>query len=641
MSRPGRENEVCGSSRLLVALARDRSGNTLALIAAAIMPLLGLVGGGIDMGRAYLASNRLQQACDAGVLAARKRLGTQVTVTGAVPEDTASIGQRFFNLNFRAGSYGTRNRDFAMTLEEDYAIAGAASVDVPTHVMGVFGYDNVPVEVNCASTLSVTALDVMLVLDVTGSMRDTVDGDSEPKIDALKAVIRGFHAQLEGAKAPSSIVRYGFVPYATNVNVGHLLRDEWVADRWTYQSRIETGRTLPPEPQTSYENFNRVSGTQSDWTIVSTYPAAFQSTSGTDREGRYRCDRALPEGSDSREDVVNSTETRTQTEPYPTTVTTEYVTRTENGRRYRQQLDGTTCRVETAVAEDYVQTFERIVRRPEFGKPIWSYRPVDLDVSDWRDTLPGCIEERATQQLSDFTNVDFSRSPDLDIDLVPSVGNPDSQWKPYNGSVIYARSFENEGNGEFTTEPVETAKNFADTGNWWFSDCPAKAQNLTEMDTEAIDDYLATLQPHGATYHDIGMIWGARLLSPTGLFRNENADRDGIAKTRHLIFLTDGMTEPYDLAYGAYGIEGLDHRRWSPSAPLSLAETIEGRFGVGCREARKRNINVWVVAFGTEVTDAMKDCAGSGRYFEAANSAQLNRVFTVIAKTTGDLRLSR
>ena len=53
----------------LSRLARDRSGNTLAMVAAAIAPILAMVGSGIDMGRSYLSETRLQQACDAGVLA--------------------------------------------------------------------------------------------------------------------------------------------------------------------------------------------------------------------------------------------------------------------------------------------------------------------------------------------------------------------------------------------------------------------------------------------------------------------------------------------------------------------------------------------------------------------------------------------
>src|SRR5689334_15581872 len=95
---------------LLRRLAADRAGNTLALAAAALFPLLALVGGGVDLGRGYLAQSRLQQACDAGVLAARKRLGTEAAVTGIIPDDAAETGAKFFNINFQDGSYGTRDR---------------------------------------------------------------------------------------------------------------------------------------------------------------------------------------------------------------------------------------------------------------------------------------------------------------------------------------------------------------------------------------------------------------------------------------------------------------------------------------------------------------------------------------------------
>src|SRR5687768_15268486 len=104
----------------LVRLLRDRAGNTIAMVAAAIFPLIGLIGGGIDIGRGYLSKSRLQQACDSGVLAARKRIGTETAVTGVIPNEAAEYGQRFFNLNFYDGAYGSRNRTFTMTLEDDF-----------------------------------------------------------------------------------------------------------------------------------------------------------------------------------------------------------------------------------------------------------------------------------------------------------------------------------------------------------------------------------------------------------------------------------------------------------------------------------------------------------------------------------------
>lgn len=63
-------------ANLLKVVSTDKSGNALAIFAIAIVPMLALVGSSIDMGRAYLVESRLQQACDAGVLGARKELGT-------------------------------------------------------------------------------------------------------------------------------------------------------------------------------------------------------------------------------------------------------------------------------------------------------------------------------------------------------------------------------------------------------------------------------------------------------------------------------------------------------------------------------------------------------------------------------------
>ena len=205
------------------SLLRDRAGNTLAMIAAALFPLLAMVGGGIDMGRSYLSQSRLQQACDSGVLAARKKLGSQIAASGAIPNDVAAVGNRFFNLNFRDGSYGTTGRSFAMTLEQDYAISGVADVTVPTTIMTLFGYSQMPIKVKCQARLNFSNTDVMFVLDTTGSMAETNPGDSEPKIDVMRRVVQGFYTQLENSKTSGTRIRYGFVPYSTNVNVGALL----------------------------------------------------------------------------------------------------------------------------------------------------------------------------------------------------------------------------------------------------------------------------------------------------------------------------------------------------------------------------------------------------------------------------------
>ncbi len=56
---------------------------------------------------------------------------------------------------------------------------------------------------------------------------------------------------------------------------------------------------------------------------------------------------------------------------------------------------------------------------------------------------------------------------------------------------------------------------------------------------------------------------------------------------------------------------------------------------------KKRNITVWVVGFGTQMTDMLKQCAGEGHWFQANDAEELGDVFGAIANAMGDLRIAR
>jgi Flp pilus assembly protein TadG len=500
-------------------LAADRAGNTLALAAAALFPLLALVGGGVDLGRGYLAQSRLQQACDAGVLAARKRLGTEAAVTGIIPDDAAETGQKFFNINFQDGSYGTRDRNFAMTLEESHAVSGDARVDVPTTLMSIFGFGQISLQVSCQAQIDMANTDVMMVLDTTGSMAQTNPGDTVPKITALKNTVLSFAQQLLAAAPTTSRVRFGFVPYSANVNVGGLLDDAWVNSDWQYQSR--------------------------EWHV---------GTGG--------------------------------------------------------------------------------------GLSLWRYDRLDHDVSNWRAESNGCIEERQTYEIGDYNNVDLTRALDLDIDKVPTT-DVTTKWSPSYPQLVYARSLKYTGSGSFTTAQKMTSDEYVSPMLVGAAGCPAAAHKLSTFSIAQLTAFLGTLTPGGSTYHDIGMIWGGRLLSPTGIFASENADVNGSPTSRNLIFMTDGETAPLDITYSSYGLEPLDQRRWHQGSAFTLTQTVEKRFAFACEEVKKRNITVWVISFGTAANPVMQACAGTGRYFVAADATQLQQAFTTIAQRMGDLRVTR
>jgi Flp pilus assembly protein TadG len=623
-------------------LLRDRSGNTLAIIAAAIAPLLALVGGSIDMGRSYLSESRLQQACDAGVLAARKKLGSTVVTTGTVPSNVATAGNKFFNLNFRSGTYGTANRNFAMTLEPDYSISGVATVDVPTTIMRIFAFDKVAVRVVCQAKLNYTNTDVMMVLDVTGSMNQTNPSDSQSKISILKTVVSNFHTQLEGSKGPGTRVRYGFVPYSVNVNVGALLRDDWVVGNWTYQSREEITGSSGTADYSYWDNWATISGSYATVT-ESTYPATWNAPTNENSGGWHSCNTPAPAGTYNASTVLLSTTVTPWAGPPKGNKTVKRYRITETGSSYSVELWGTTCTVRRADYSTLIREYDEITIPTSTKTKSYRYAPIPRNVTNWRNETNGCIEERGTYEIADYSNVDFSRALDLDLDRVPTPGMPETQWRPAYPDAIWGRSLDWYGNGSFSLAQVVT------TDAWFFKPttygglvaCPAPARKLAEMTGSELSAYLGTISASGGTYHDIGMIWGGRLLSPNGIFAADNADVSGQPTNRHLIFLTDGLTAPNDIAYGAYGIEPLDRRRWSPGSTLSLTKVVENRFTVACDEVKKRNITVWVIGFGINMPQLLKNCAGSGRWFQADDAGQLNSAFAKIAASMGDLRISK
>jgi hypothetical protein len=484
----------------------------------------------------------------------------------------------------------------------------------------------------------------MMVLDTTGSMNETNPSDSETRLTILKSVVPNYVAMMEGSKGPGTRIRYGFVPYSVNVNVGALLDNNWVVDNWTYQSREVTTTASGVSNYTYQENWTTTSGTYNAL-IASSYAATWHPPASELVAGYYSCETSPPANTYTSGSVVLSDVSVAYAGPPSGTKRTRHIRLTENGAYYWLNLNGTTCEVYRGDYASLIREYDEVTIPVNTTTSSYRYAPIARSVVNWRSETNGCMEERATYEISDYSNVDFTRALDLDIDRVPTVGVPSTQWRPAYPGIIYERSLDWWGNGNFSVSPVVTSD------AWFFKPenspgqvaCPAAARKLAEMTTSAVDTYLATLVGQGSTYHDIGMIWGGRLLTPNGLFAADNADQAGKPTNRHLIFLTDGQTQPRETAYGAYGVEPLDQRRCSGNAckGAQLTAIVENRFTVACDEVKKRNITVWVIGFGTNMNTMLKNCAGNGRWFQADDSVQLNTAFAKIAASMGDLRISK
>jgi len=268
-------------------LRRDVRGNTLAMMAIALIPLAALAGSGVDMARLYVVKVRLQQACDAGVLAGRKFMIQSSATT--LDSNAATQATTFFNNNFTPGWMKTNTVTFVPTKTSDSQVSATASAVVPMTVMKMFAAPDTTVQVTCTARYDVADTDVLFVLDTTGSMAcapsdsdstcnsyvgsagnstytrptDTtystagysgstgysVPEKSGSRIEALRQAVLSFYDTFAANADPSTHVRYGFVTYTSAVNSGkavmsldptYVLGGSGAATNYNYQSRKVT-----------------------------------------------------------------------------------------------------------------------------------------------------------------------------------------------------------------------------------------------------------------------------------------------------------------------------------------------------------------------------------------------------------------
>lgn len=516
---------------LLIRLARDRRGNALMLMAFGLFPLLAAIGSGVDIARAHMARTKLQQAVDAAALAGRRAM-TGDNVETARPEVDA-----YLSFNFPSGLYGTTPVTTTTSRPDVGEVKVEAKTSLPTTVMAIFGYEKIDISVTGVAVQTFKNVDIMLVLDTTGSMLDPIGGVR--KIDALKSAVRALYDQLQPAqealRKKGLRMRFGIVPYAATVNVGKLLYAK-------NQNYIRT---------TSVPYYH--------WKAT----RSWFGSSWSFGQQRYNLGNYVNGGTLGN---VNG-----------------------NG---------------------------------------------DSSGNRWE----GCIEERKTDSgitAADSRDGAPDTALDLDIDRLPD-GNDDTKYAPY---LYDPHAGQDVG------------------GNGVNSYCPASSTELTEMSAGDLDVLLGRLVARGSTYHDIGMIWGTRLISSGGIWGSGNPDTyNQIPVQRYIVYMTDGtMSAPRDLcyytncsatsydhsaAYSSYGIEAYD-RRVGATSDSDNNQRHTKRFLMACNAAKAKSISIWTIAFGTGRVDSLDRCASSqDQSSTAADSNDLIARFATIGRSIGSLRIA-
>ena len=174
--------------------------------------LMGATGTAVDMGRVQIVQSRMQNALDAAGLA----VGTEVSTVNVTTETS-----KYFYANFPANYLGTTitTGPTATPTTDNSVINLAVSGTVSTTFMRIFNINSMTVSATSQITRSASGMELVLVMDNTGSMADPAGGGVS-KIQAAKTAATTMLNTLYGSSTTQPNLWVGLVPFSQAVNIG-------------------------------------------------------------------------------------------------------------------------------------------------------------------------------------------------------------------------------------------------------------------------------------------------------------------------------------------------------------------------------------------------------------------------------------
>lgn len=195
--------------RYLAEFRSDVRGAVAAFVAGGIISMVGVVGLATDAARGYMVKARLGQALDSAALAGGREIFS--------PTRDADI-QMFFNANFPPGFLGASvTGPIIQVSPNNEKLTLTASAKIDTTFMKVLGFNDLTVSTTTEVTRETTYLDVILAIDMSGSMSSSTGGQS--RIAAARAAATDLVNILFGNEETKELLNIGIVPWNGKVNV--------------------------------------------------------------------------------------------------------------------------------------------------------------------------------------------------------------------------------------------------------------------------------------------------------------------------------------------------------------------------------------------------------------------------------------
>lgn len=189
--------------------ASETRGGIAPFIAVAIIPLVAFIGIGTDTARGYIVKSRLGHALDSAGLA-----GGRVMYSATRDDDI----RMYFAANFPPGYMNaTVDGPHFVVSPDNEKITLVADATIGTTFMRVLGINTLTVHASTEVTRETIMMDVVLSMDVSGSMGQSVSGVQ--KIAAARDAATTLVNILFGANATNDLLHIGIVPWNSKVNV--------------------------------------------------------------------------------------------------------------------------------------------------------------------------------------------------------------------------------------------------------------------------------------------------------------------------------------------------------------------------------------------------------------------------------------
>lgn len=568
---------------------RDKRGAMAVLVAVGIVALVGFLGIATDAARGYIVKARLGQALDAAALAGGREMESPTR------DDDILM---FFNANFPPGYLDAVITGPIITEVNDDVIRLEASAKIETTFMRLLGFEELNVASQTEVTREMQALDVVLAVDMSGSMNYGGVGGGT-RIEAARAAALELVDILFGADSVKEHLNIGLVPWTGKVNVTLNAGPAYDPNGWTVEvvpgfTNPLTGlvQTVLYVPNNSPVQMLNMPGagpfvTKPSYVDGSAYIAVELNGSGNDKITRG-------DNGDWDQDgyYVGGSVT---------------LTNTENGGAN----DGTYTIVAISGSND------EVIEVADGSLTEDNNSDRSVVVTGTSTTWAGCVYSRFLDDADEFNDADI---------VYGSLSSASGDWMGWE--PIGAEG-----------EPVPGGDECAQSPSGFYECVACLSHGITPLtDTKSTiqDGINELLYPEGSTNVTQGLGWAWRVLMPPPPFDEADPDPDG-PRLEAIVLLTDGENTgwPGDGYKGTFGINS------------AAQDEMDDRLRALAATVKASGVYIYTIQFannGTDMQDLLKEVAtepGSPYYHYAPDAASLSTAFQEIAEHLSQLRLSK